>query len=397
MKKNIYKIATLTSLIFAFLYLAGCSEDITPSLTELSPESLATPVITAINPPGEALAGVTKLTITGSNFSATLRNNLVYFDGVPGNVLSSSSTQLEVISAVVISDTVLVKIAIIGSDQFSNVFSYKLKPAVAEFYPFDPVTKKEVPYAITVDNIENIYASLKDLGTKKIDDQGVLTSFAPKGPETFFRSITFASDNAIYAVRGGVRGVYRVAENTAPAAFVASSQGITDNVNSINFDETRNVLWAGGSTGILYRITLDKNVKKYNLEGGVNALKVAGNDLYVASTTTKELIWKIPIVSADSLGTPELYFDLSTQVDSLLKVIDIVVAQDGDLYLGTDRTSDPIYVVHPDKSFEKLYPGLINSSVYSLVWGNGNFIYMTNVVDNINTTIFKIDVQKVGL
>jgi len=396
MKKNIYKIITLASFILAFLYLAGCSEDITPSLTELSPESLATPVITSINPPGEALAGVTRLTITGSNFSATLRNNLVYFNGVPGKVISSSSTQLEVVSAVVIADTVLIKISIIGSDQFSNVFSYKLKPAVAEFYPFNPKIF-QVPYAVTVDNMENVYVSLSALGIKKIDNQGQLIDFAPKGPETFFRSITLASDNAVYAVRGGVKGVYKVAENTTPAAFVASSQGITDNVNSINFDKSRDVLWAGGNTGIVYRITLNKNVKKFNIDGNINALRVAGNDLYVASTTNKELIWKMPIVSADSLGAPELYFDLSTQIDSLIKVIDIVVAQDGDIYLGTDKTSNPIYVIHPNKSYEELYPGLINSAVYSLVWGNGNFIYMTNIVDNINTTILKIDMQKLGL
>ena len=396
MKKNIYKIITLASFILAFLYLAGCSEDITPTLTELSSESLPTPVITSINPPAEALAGVTKLTITGSNFSTTLKNNLVYFDGVPGKVISSIPTQLEVISAVVISDSVLIKIAVIGSEQFSNVYTYKLNPAVSEFYAFNPKIF-EIPYAVTVDNLENVYASLKDLGTKKIDNQGVLTSFAPKGPETFFRSITFASDNAIYAVRGGIKGVYKVAENTAPAAFVAASQGITDNVNSINFDESRNVLWAGGNTGIIYRITLNKNVKKFAVDGNVNALKVAGNSLYVASTTNKELIWKMDIISADSLGTPELYFDLSTQIDSLIKVIDIAAAQDGDLYLGTNKTSDPIYVIHPDKSFEELYPGVIESEVYSLAWGNSNFLYMTNIINNVHTTILKINMQKLGL
>jgi hypothetical protein len=124
---------------------------------------------------------------------------------------------------------------------------------------------------------------------------------------------------------------------------------------------------------------------------------VAGNSLFIASTSDKELIWKMNIISADSLGTPELYFDLSTQIDTLIKVIDIAVAQDGDLYLGTDKTSDPIYVIHPDKSFEELYPGLINSEVYSLVWGNGNCLYMTNIVNEINTTILKIDMQKLGL
>ncbi|NWF87861.1 MAG: IPT/TIG domain-containing protein [Ignavibacteriaceae bacterium] len=396
MKKYIYKISAFISAAIFLFYAAGCAEDITPTLTEYSPPSLPTPVITSINPPTEALAGVTKIIISGSNFSSTLRNNLVYFNGVPGTVISATPTQLELTSPVVISDSVSIKIAIIGSDQFSNVISYKLKAAVAEFYAFNPKIF-EVPYAITLDNLENMFVSLKDLGIKKISNQGVMTSFAPKGPETFFRSITLASDNVIYAVRGGIKGVYKVAENTAPSAFVASAQGITDNVNSINFDESRNVLWAGGNTGIIYRITLAKNVKKFNVSGTINAVRVAGNNLFVAATTDKEVIWKIPIVSADSLGTPELYFDFSTQINNLLKIIDLVIAQDGDLCIGTDKTTDPVYIIHPDKSSEVLYPGLINSAAYSLVWGNGNFMYMTNIVNGTNTTVLKIDMQKLGL
>lgn len=396
MKQNIYKLSALIIIIFGALIFNSCSEDITPTLTELSPPSLPTPVISSVNPPDQALAGVTKITINGSNFSATLRNNLVYFNGVPGKILSATSTQLELISAVVISDNVEIKIAVIGAERFSNVYKYKLKPAMAEFYPFDPKTTG-VPYALTVDNSENVYVSLKDLGIKKIDTQGEMTSYAPKGPETFFRSITFASDNSIYAVRGGVRGVYKVTENTAPAAFVATSQGISDNVNSICFDKTRNVLWAGGNTGNVYRITLAKNVKKFTVDGTINAMRIAGNSLYIASTTDKEVIWKMNILSADSLETPELYFDFSTQISSSQKIADFVVAQDGDIYIGTDKGSDPIYRVASNKSFEVLYPGIINSAVYSMTWGNGNFVYMTNIVDAVNTTILKIDMQKAGL
>ena len=55
-------------------------------------------------------------------------------------------------------------------------------------------------------------------------------------------------------------------------------------------------------------------------------------------------------------------------------------AQDGDLYIGTDKAADPIYVVHPDLTFEVFYPGILNSAVYSLVWGNDKYVYMTNTV-----------------
>ncbi len=397
MKKNIKKIIVLTSLSLAFFFFASCTEDdITPSLTEIAPDPLAPPVIVSVDPPQEALAGITTLTITGNNFSATKENNSVYFNGLPGTVISSTSTQLEVVSAVVIADTVLVKVSVTGADQFSNTLVYKLKAAVTELYPFNPALS-EFPYAITIDGSENVYTSLSGKGTKKIDPQGNISDFATGTTATaFFTSMTFASDNSIYAVKR-IKGVYKVSENTNPVAFISSAQGVTDNINSINFDKTRNVLWAGGSTGIVYRITFDKNVKKYNINGNINSLKVVQNNLFIASTSdNKEVIWKVPIISADSLGSPVMYFDFSSEVDSVIKIIDIVTAQDGDLYIGTNKAADPIYVVHPDYSFETFYPGILNSAVYSLVWGNDKYLYMANTVNNVNTTILKIDMQKLG-
>lgn len=395
MKKHIKKIIVLTSLSLAFFFFASCSEDdITPSLTEIAPDPLAPPVIVSVDPPMEALAGITKLTITGNNFSAAKENNSVYFNGLPGTVISSTTTQLEVVSAVVIADTVLVKVSVTGADQFSNTLVYKLKAAVTELYPFNPALS-EFPYAVTVDPLENVYVSLLNKGTKKIDPQGNLSDFAPGNTATaFFTSITFASDNSIYAVKR-IRGVYKVSENAVPVAFISSAQGVTDNINSVNFDKTRNVLWAGGSTGIVYRVTLDKNVKKYNINGNINSLKVVQNNLFIASTSDdKEVIWKVPIISADSLGSPELYFSVSSEIDSVIKIVDIVGTQDGDLYIGTDKEADPIYVIHPDKSFEVFYPGILNSAVYSLVWGNDKYVYMANTVESVNTTILKIDMQK---
>ena len=396
MKNKFYKIVISIFTGLMVIFLLSCAEDVTPTLYDLASTNLPTPVIATVDPPTEALAGVTKITITGSNFSSTLRNNLVYFNGVPGKVLTANNSQLEVTSAVVVSDSIIIRVAVIGANAFSNEMLYKLNPAVGEFYPLDAKIF-QVPYGLAVDNTENIYVSLKDQGIKKINNQGVLTDFAPKGPETFFRSMTFASDNSIYAVRGGVRGFYKVVENTAPAAFVATSQGISDNVNAIDFDKTRDVLWAGGSTGIIYRITLTKNVIKYNLTDGINAIRVAGNSLFIVTSGDKELIWKAAIVSADSLGTPELYFDFSTQVGNLTKLMDVVAAQDGDIYLGTDSDTNPVYIVHPDKSFEELYSGLINSAAYSMVWGNASLIYMCNVIEGVNTTILQLDVEKLGL
>lgn len=269
---------------------------------------------------------------------------------------------------------------------------------VDRYYNFDEKTKKETPYGITADGQGVVYVSLSGLGIKKITGDS-LTVFAPKGPETFFRAITMGSDNAIYAVRGGIKGIYKVVENTAPVAFVASSQGIADNVNDVEFDKTLGQFWAGGNTGILYSITFSKNVKKYlYLSGTINAVKSGNNNLYVAlrDTNDQEVVWKFPIVSSDSLGQGELFFNFTEKVDTVARITDLAVAQDGDLFICTNTQSVALYVVHPNNSYGEFYDGLIDGSIYSFIWGNDQNAFFTNIKVNINTDVWKSDMKKLS-
>jgi len=270
------------------------------------------------------------------------------------------------------------------------------KLPVERFYNFDEKTKKEIPYGITVDAQGTVYVSLSGLGIKKITGDS-LTIFAPKGPETFFKAMTFGSDGAIYAVRGGIKGIYKIVENTAPAAFVASAQGIADNINDVEYASALDVFWAGGSTGILYRITPTKNIKRFTeLAGNVNAIKYGNNNLYVAlrDTNNQETIWKFPVLSSDSLGNGQMLLNFSQKIDSIAKITDIAVAEDGDVILCTNDKSIALYTLHPNLSFEELYNGLISGSIYSFVWGQNNLGYFTNILVDVNTDIYKIDLKK---
>ena len=411
MKKIFFTILSIFSIL-AIILFSSCKEEPTPSLYEIPPAGSATPVISSLSPSDQALAGVTQITITGSNFLTTPEYNRVYFNNVPGTVLSATTTSLVVIPPVVISDTVSVRIATISNTEFSNTIqNYKLKPSVAELYPFDASAKKqEYPHGLCVDNSETVYFSLRKTalaqGTKMLPNgatEYMDFSVATGNTESFFKGITFASDNNIYAVTGSVKGVYIVVQGSKAGAFVASSQGISDIVKDIEFDAIRNILWAGGETGIIYRITLDKNVKKFNINGAINALKVAGNDLFVVSRVDGEyIIWKMPIISSDSLGLAEEYFNFSTTVDADLNVNDIEISADNDLYVGTNRIGDPLYVVYPDKSYEVVYPGLISQGAYALAWGSGTILYMSTLTTDadgaeVNKSIYAIDLEKLRI
>ena len=88
--------ALIALAALAFLLFSGCENPETGSLYDLNYTSpRATPVVTSISPTS-GLAGVTTMTIAGSNFSSVKTENTVYFDAKQAEVLTAGQTQLTV-------------------------------------------------------------------------------------------------------------------------------------------------------------------------------------------------------------------------------------------------------------------------------------------------------------
>ncbi|MDT3697323.1 MAG: IPT/TIG domain-containing protein [Ignavibacterium sp.] len=384
-------------IILTALFLSACSEDPYSGLDELIDLPTTPPSIDSIEPSNGGLAGITVLTINGSNFSSDPAKNMVYFNGVKGEILTATSTQLKVRPPNVISDSVQVKASVFKVEDFSNIMFYKLAPAAVEIFKFDPANNG-TPYALTVDANENVYTSVaKQIGAGifKLDPQGNLSLWAPNGAESFFSSLTFGPSSVIYGARR-VRAIFQASEGIPSTIYVNLTPSGGGNANDSDFDQNLN-LWVGANGNIL-SITPAKVVQAFPFDGNINAIKIFNGAIYaVATSNNQQILWKVPVISADNIGTPEVYFNFSAEVDSVIKLNDISIAADGDIYIGTDAKKDPIYVIHSDKSFEKLYPGILNSSVNSLCWGAGNFLYMTrNSLDNLTQTIIRIDMEKPG-
>jgi hypothetical protein len=65
----------------------------------------------------------------------------------------------------------------------------------------------------------------------------------------------------------------------------------------------------------------------------------------------------------------------------------------GDLYAGTDA-DDAIRVVHPNRSSEQYYAGLLKPSTVYLIWGSGPSLFQARG-GTVNTkTIVKINTLK---
>lgn len=382
MKKNYLQLPqtsiALATLVFIFvLFFWGCNqvENVAP-LYNKTFSNTAVPELVSVSPADSAFAGVDEITITGHNFPTLSSEMAVYFNNVKATIISADTNKIVVKAPNLVNDTINIKISKFNADKLSNSISYKLISATIIFKQFKP---NDTPYAIAFDKDGNIYVSLtvNNIGTgvKKILPDGSIIDFAPKGAEKSWSCMKFGQSGELYAARN-LKGIYKVAMNTAPAAWVSSSNGI-GNVTDFDFDQN-GMLWAGGNNTAVYRVTQAKNVKAFPFTGIVRAVRVFNNFLYLGGLKDgTESVWRFPIVSADSLGAAELYFDFKATYPTGT-IQGITFSADGDLIIGTDGL-EPIVIVKPDKSSQILFAGVLNASgkskFNSFFWGNGVYLY----------------------
>ncbi len=139
-RKEFLKRLGVASIVLPIL--SNCSEgdDVTPS-----------PSITSFTPTS-GVVGATVI-ITGTNFSSTLANNAVSFNGIPGAVTAATTTQLTVTvpsgaTTGVITVTVNSKTAISASD-FTVTTASSTAPAIISFTPTSGATGATVVIAGT--------------------------------------------------------------------------------------------------------------------------------------------------------------------------------------------------------------------------------------------------------
>ncbi len=392
MKKQ-KQIFYLVIIIFLTAIIYGCNQEPAPSLYQVEPKG-STPVISGLLPANEALAGVTDVTINGSNFSPVKEENFVYFGTKQATVLSASSTSLIVKAPQIIQNNLNVKIAVKGVEDFSNISKYNLLEAVGVYFAF--AKGVDDPMTVAVDKNENVFVYLKDKGVKKISSTGAITDFAPKGGESFFFDMKVGPNNIIYATRN-LRLISQVEEGKPSATFVTFPTGIS--IVALDFDASKNI-WASGSGGNLYSVTPAKVITAFPIDYTVSGVRVFNGYLYVAGKNSmEEAVYRYKINSNTSLGNKEKYFDIGAKY-GLGKVVvsGVEFAEDGGMILGTDLV-DPLIVVSSSGTASSLYPGLIGTAAKSMSWGTKkNLFYIREYTDAgaILHTLVRVDMQKLS-
>ncbi len=371
MSKQRSGILMLTLIGLAFIF-AGCDQEPTPSLYKPDETGRPTPVLNEIQPANSSLAGIGEITIIGENFSSTPEENLVFFGGTRAEMVSATETQLVVKSPNVPQDSLAVKVAVQGAYLFSNTLYYDLLPAVEEYGGFGDFDDN---YALAVDKDENLYVSLKGKRLVKVTPGGEFEEFA--------RTL---SDKASGMKVGPDGGIYYV--NVLGFVFKVEPDGSKDGLYArlpgraydLDFGPNGNLYCAGGGKAI-YRVRPDKTSEVAADYGNLSIVTIRVFDGYVYVggtdvTTNQASIWRNQIISADELGSNELYFDWTANLGAQAELLSLTFDQDGVMYVGT-TTPDPIYKVFSDGTFEPLYPGVLAPNTYAMAWGTGNHMYVS--------------------
>lgn len=384
------------------LFLAGCETEPPPGLYEEPYVSGPQPTITSIAPPADALAGVTILTINGTNFSATAGNNLVFFDNVLVPVTTASATQLTFKAPILPKDSIKVKVAVQGSELFSSVFVYKLALAANE--KFGGVASGEEPVGMDCDAAGNLYVSmLKDglgAGVKKFTTAGVRSDYSPafSGAVASWRGMKFGPGGALFTVASR-NIIFRIPPGGGAAAIWLSGTGL-GNLYDLDFDANGNI-WTGGPANTLgnaiFRVRPDKTVRAFSFAGTVRSVRVFNGYLYAGGKRDSlEKVWRYPLIAPDSLGAEEEYVNISSRYGANSSgVFALTFSSDGDLYVGTDGP-EGILLVRPDKSIEAYYPGIIKAQTVALAWGATTRLYQSRGALSATKALVDINALKTG-
>jgi len=380
MNRSVAAVLGAGMVLFSALAIR-CDKEPTASLWDPDKKGAADPVISEIQPPNKALAGVTQIVIKGANFSPRLAENFVYFDSEQATVLSASATQLVVEPPNLVGDSIKVKIAVHGAELFSNILRYALDYSEKEYAGIDYNLDAS---GIAVDRDENLYVSLGINKIIKVTAKEEKSDYCAT-PAGFFRALRMGPAGTLYGVR--TRFLYQIPAGGGTPAQVGKifTQAVTD----LDFDANANLFVSARFT--IFCVKSDATWKAagaYPL-WSLNSIRVYNGYVYVAgdylgtdAAVTKSAVWRNQILnSAGDLGPNELVFDWAAYATNNQKMLAITFSEDGELYIGGD-SGDAISIITPnaDKNYVKgaaraLYSQVLKPPVTNMVWGAGPYLY----------------------
>ena len=384
------------------IFILSCEEPDAPdSVWDENDQGGSTPIVSSVEPAQGAFAGIDTLTITGQYFSDNISENLVYFNGMLGNVVEATSTTIGVVPPNLVSDSVQISVAVQGAFVFGKYENlYTLSAAVLEYGPFDQFTDI---YSLDLDRQENVIVSMNATPDAQFwivdtnQDSAVWSSALAKAS-----GMKMGPTGSVYFVNYQ-RFLYRDEQGTEKENTEIFKR-LNGNATDLDFDENGNLFVGGtGSTidlvdiynedGLTDGVTEAKNLDTLD----IISLKVFNNFLYVltATVSSDQALYKIPILdNSGVLGDLELVFDWSNYTNYEASALCFTLSESGDIFIGSDWSSQPLTIIQ-NGSASGFYNTILTAPIIYMAWGNGNYLYVINKTEETNR-VQRIDTRTTG-
>jgi hypothetical protein len=390
MKKNISIISTL-GIIVAFF--SGCVDNTIPPGWPPAANPVASPVITSISPTDSAIGGVLDITINGSNFG-TLGQCLVYFGTERGIITSFSSNKIVTLRPITYGVNISARVVVQLADDVAQK-NYTIKRVVTPFASFPAASTSVSNTALASDTSGNIYVALmsaRDITgaykvIRKISANGILSDYATYLPSLAIAYMRIGSNGTLYALMTGSSGdFYSVAPGGGSLTRLFSFK---ESILCFDFDQN-GVIYTGGSSGANNSIDNVQKLDTVVVKGpsytnfSLRAVRVFQNYVYVlaeaGATDTIHVggVYRHQILGG-TLGTQELVLAWSATGDyAASKMKDLTFSANGDMYIATNKSVDPIALVSYSTGVvtgvRPLYKNLITTASGALTWTK-NILY----------------------
>lgn len=400
--------------------LASCSDNQATSVWDPTLEPSSTPpVINTVTPEGGYLAGVDAITISGSGFSTVASENRVYFsnaeeNGVAGLVLSATASQLEVRPPKITGEVTL-KVYRQGAENFSNELTYSLaSPLLNAYEGFNP--KADDPLSLGLDNNGNLFIALTSGGNArgiiKVDTEGTVSDYVLANNRFRFDAIDFTPDNRLY-ICVGIRAVFQGTEGNREGAHFIMPAPFT----FMNFDMDENgYMWlVGDNTHLVRHVpqesrvsisninSLPDNTKIYPLEANLTGVFYFSSSLYLlGSDEAGWKVWKADLDANSDVSGVSVFVDLNEKLGDMAdgdRFTDIVMAEDGMVYVSTNRAEGILAIAADGSSVAPLYEGVLYPVVTSMDWGDGVHLYISTIQTSnplSQSSAVMVNMQKLG-
>jgi hypothetical protein len=332
--KRVIWVAGLLCMI-GFL-LITCKGPLQPTYDEDNPDPNPTggqaAAITSVNPTEGYLRE--DVTIQGTGFNLFPEFNFVAFGNRTGTVVTASATELVVTTPAIAGETVNVKVAIKGSEFWSNEVDFTFKDALN--WLADDINW---PMGVEADDAGNVYiGSAGDEVIYKIAPDGTRSEFAAVAPSG---SMGWGPDGYLYVAQSWEGMIVRISPDGSTI-----EEYVTDIDSPVDFD------WA--ENGNMYICSNDAGFKMYDgaaithladIGGGSKSCRVFGDYVYLTNIWDGQIM-KFPI-TADGVGEVEIIYEGDSPVG-------LEFDADGTMYF-TEAWETTLYTIQADGTEEALF------------------------------------------